>query len=74
MVAFRGAGGANRGALVGLGAVYLTALLVPILVLGWLGQVVLGEAGLWGGVGLEALIGIGAVARLWKRANSGFRS
>ena len=66
--------GLIAGALVGLGAVYLTALLVPILVLGWLGQVVLGEAGLWGGVGLGALIGIGAVARLWKRANSGFRS
>lgn len=62
------------GALLGFGAVYLSALAVPVLFLGWSGHLLMGEPGLWLGGFIGLVLGVAGVLRLWRRANSGFRN
>lgn len=60
--------GLVAGLFLGLFAVYLCALGVPTLLLGWLGWLALGEAGAWLGGGLGFLIGLVWAYRLWRRS------
>lgn len=63
------------GMLVGLWAVYLCALGLPAVLLGWLGWLVGQEVGLWVGALSGLAIGLVWARRLWKRAQShGYRS
>lgn len=62
------------GALLGFGAVYLSALVVPVLFLGWSGHLLMEEPGLWLGGFIGLVLGIAGVLRLWRRASSGFRN
>jgi hypothetical protein len=56
------------GMLAGLWAVYLLALGLPVLLLGWLGSLLGQETGLWIGILLGAGLGVFWARRLWRRA------
>lgn len=59
--------GIVAGFLVGIGMVYLLTLAVPIVILGWLGATLLGEAGQVWGMALGAGLGIAGIGYLIRR-------
>ncbi len=59
--------GMMGGILIGIGAVYLLTFALPIVLLGWLGSILLGETGLFGGIAIGAAIGILGIWYLIRR-------
>lgn len=66
--------GMVMGMLVGLWAVYVFALGLPAVVLGWLGYLIGQEGGLWVGALLGLGIGVFWARRLWRRARIYYQS